>query len=61
MARMLQENVVTYKTSTLAHLFHSFPHLNVSGHHVNSEFAPRSELYLEVRIFCKYIGIPEYI
>lgn len=48
MARMLQENVVTYKTPALAYLFHSFPHLNVSGHHVNSAFAPRSELYLEV-------------
>jgi len=48
MARMLQENVVTYKTPALAHLFHSFPHLNVSGHHVNSAFAPWSELYLEV-------------
>ncbi|CAH1726160.1 protein tweety isoform X1 [Aphis gossypii] len=47
MARMLQENVVTYKTPALAHLFHSFPHLNVSGHHVNSAFAPWSELYLE--------------
>jgi len=47
MARMLQENVVTYKTPALAHIFHSFPHLNVSGHHVNSAFAPRSELYLE--------------
>lgn len=48
MARMIQENVVTYKTPALAHLFHSFPHLNVSGHHVNSAFAPNSELYLEV-------------
>lgn len=48
MARMLQENVVTYKTPALAHIFHSFPHINVSGHHVNSAFAPRSELYLEV-------------
>jgi len=48
MARMLQENVVTYKTPALAHLFHSFPHLNVSGHNVNSAFAPWSELYLEV-------------
>lgn len=45
---MLQENVVTYKTPALAHIFHSFPHLNVSGHHVNSAFAPHSELYLEV-------------
>lgn len=50
MARMLQENVVTYKTPALAHIFHSFPHLNVSGHNVNSAFAPRSELYLEVSI-----------
>jgi len=57
MARMLQENVVTYKTPALAHLFHSFPHLNVSGHHVNSAFAPWSELYLEVR----YINIILYI
>lgn len=48
MARMLQENVVTYKTPALAHIFHSFPHLNVSGHHVSSVFAPRSELYWEV-------------
>ncbi|XP_050441536.1 protein tweety-like isoform X2 [Adelges cooleyi] len=47
MARMLQENVVTYKTPALAHIFHSFPHLNVTGHHVNSVFAPRSELYIE--------------
>lgn len=50
MARMLQENVVTYKTPALAHIFHSFPHLNVSGHYVNSAFAPRSELYLEVSV-----------
>jgi len=48
MARMLQDNVITYKTPALAHIFHSFPHLNVSGHQVNSAFAPRSELYLEV-------------
>lgn len=48
MARMLQDNVVTYKVPALAHIFHSFPHLNVSGHYVNSVFAPRSELYLEV-------------
>lgn len=49
MSRMLQETV-PYKTPDLAHIFHSFPHLNVSGHYVNSAFAPRSELYLEVSI-----------
>lgn len=57
MARMLQENVVTYKTPALAHLFHSFPHLNVSGHHVNSAFAPWSELYLEVSYINIYINV----
>lgn len=65
MARMLQENVVTYKTPALAYIFHSFPHLNVSGHHVNSAFAPRSELYLEVSdrstllldvVFCNFVS-----
>ncbi|XP_050523404.1 protein tweety-like isoform X2 [Daktulosphaira vitifoliae] len=47
MARMIQENVVTYKTPLLAHIFHSFPHLNVSGHIVSSGFAPHSALYHE--------------
>lgn len=48
MARMIQETSSHYRPSHVAAIFHSFPHLNVSLHLVNSTFAPESELYLEV-------------
>ncbi|BET00517.1 Tweety [Nesidiocoris tenuis] len=43
----MAQRIDQYRQPPLAKFFHALPHVNISLHHVNSTFAPDSDVYLE--------------